>query len=322
MKKLLSVLVLLLAVVFATAQTPKINYQAVVRDSHNRLVANTTIQVEVTVTYNGGTYSENLSGTTNANGLLSLEIGGGSNFNLIDWSTATIQTTAHLPGNETLQDVVNVTAVPLALHAEYADSVNLNVIANYLNSHNIPSGSGMNVQSDWNQTDTQADDYIKNKPSIKDTVSTYLNEHKYVTNANCDSLDFCALMGKVNTLVSTVNELNYALEDLSNLVGVLYGFIDSLGHVIDSLGGVIEELSGDTPPTTVEPVGSFNGKSTIDADGANNAQNVGYAGQYRSSDYEENSMAYYLQFYQDQINPATGVLRNRGRSVRLVKDAE
>lgn len=126
MKKLLSVLVLLLAVVFATAQTPKINYQAVVRDSHNRLVTNTTIQVEVTVTYNGGTYSENLSGTTNANGLLSLEIGGGSNFNLIDWSTATIQTTAHLPGNETLQDVVNVTAVPLALYANHAADVSAN----------------------------------------------------------------------------------------------------------------------------------------------------------------------------------------------------
>ena len=126
MKKFLSVLVLLLTVVFATAQTPKINYQAVVRDSHNRLVANTTIQVEVTVTYSGGTYSEYLSGTTNANGLLSLEIGGGTNFNLIDWSTATIQTKAHLPGNEILQDEVNVTAVPFALYANHAADVNPN----------------------------------------------------------------------------------------------------------------------------------------------------------------------------------------------------
>jgi hypothetical protein len=126
MKKFLSVLVLLLTVVFATAQTPKINYQAVVRDSHNRLVANTTIQVEVTVTYSGGTYSEDLSGTTNANGLLSLEIGGGTNFNLIDWSTATIQTKAHLPGNEILQDEVNVTAVPFALYANRAADVNPN----------------------------------------------------------------------------------------------------------------------------------------------------------------------------------------------------
>jgi predicted amino acid-binding ACT domain protein len=126
MKRIISVLVLLLMVVFAIAQTPKINYQAVVRDSHNRLVVNTSIQVDVTINHSGGTYSENLSGTTNANGLLSLEIGGGNNFDAIDWSTATIQTTAHLPGNETLQDVVNVTAVPFALYANHAADVSIN----------------------------------------------------------------------------------------------------------------------------------------------------------------------------------------------------
>ena len=126
MKRIISVLVLLLMVVFAIAQTPKINYQAVVRDSHNRLVVNTSIQVDVTINHSGGTYSEILSGTTNANGLLSLEIGGGNNFDAIDWSTATIQTTAHLPGNETLQDVVNVTAVPFALYANHAADVSIN----------------------------------------------------------------------------------------------------------------------------------------------------------------------------------------------------
>lgn len=209
MKKLLSVLVLLLAVVFATAQTPKINYQAVIRDSHNRLVANTTIQVDVTVSYSGGTYSETLSGTTNANGLLSLEIGGGSNFNLIDWSTATIQTTAHLPGNETLQDVVNVTAVPFALHAEYADSVNLNVIANYLNSHDIPSGTGMNVQSDWNQTDTQADDYIKNKPTLA-TVATS-GSYNDLSNKPTNLVNTDALLAVFDSLTRRMNILHDSL---------------------------------------------------------------------------------------------------------------
>ena len=277
----------MLAVVFATAQTPKINYQAVVRDSHNRLVTNTTIQVEVTVTYNGGTYSESLSGTTNANGLLSLEIGGGNNFNLIDWSTATIQTTAHLPGNETLQDEVNVTAVPFALYAEYADSVNMDVIANYLNTHYIPSGTGTSVQSDWNQENQQAADYIKNKPTIpaaqvnadwnatsgaaqilnKPTIPTvptnvsgFTNDAKYVANANCDSLDFCKLMGKVNTLVEEMNEFHYAYEDLSNFVGVLYGFIDSLGHVIDSLEGLIDDIG---VPTIIAPEGAINGRFSV-----------------------------------------------------------
>lgn len=36
-----------------------------------------------------------------------------------------------------------------------------------LGSGNITiQGGGSSVQSDWNQTDTEADDYIKNKPTI------------------------------------------------------------------------------------------------------------------------------------------------------------
>lgn len=184
MKELLSVLALLLAVVFATAQTPKINYQAVVRDSHNRLVANTTIQVEVTVTYNGGTYSENLSGTTNANGLLSLEIGGDSNFNLIDWSTATIQTTAHLPGNETLQDEVNVTAVPFALYANHAADVNPAAIAQQIH-------------------DTATAIRTKYSPSPTN-VSDLDNDAGYLT---CDSSCIQNLYALISQLQQQVNSL-------------------------------------------------------------------------------------------------------------------
>lgn len=36
---------------------------------------------------------------------------------------------------------------------------------------NIEAGAQVNVQSDWNQSDNTADDYIKNKPTIPDTVS-------------------------------------------------------------------------------------------------------------------------------------------------------
>ena len=39
---------------------------------------------------------------------------------------------------------------------------------------NVADGAEVNVQSDWNQTTTTADDYIKNKPSIPtDTNTTY-----------------------------------------------------------------------------------------------------------------------------------------------------
>ena len=126
MKKLLTLVVMLVVAVAAMAQsTNKISYQAVIRDSHNRLVVTQPVSVTVTITDGNRTYTENLSGTTNANGLLSLEIGGGNGFDAIDWSNALITTTTTID-NETVTDQVHVTAVPFALSANYAADINPN----------------------------------------------------------------------------------------------------------------------------------------------------------------------------------------------------
>lgn len=122
MKKIfLSVLILLSVCLTVSAQ--KLSYQAVVRDSHNRLVVNTNVNVAVTITYGTGTYTESLSGMTNANGLMSLEIGGASGFGSIDWRDAWIKTVITIPGDGTVEDMVQVTAIPLALYANYAADI-------------------------------------------------------------------------------------------------------------------------------------------------------------------------------------------------------
>jgi len=126
MRKLLTLVVMMVVAVAAMAQsTNKISYQAVIRDSHNRLVVNKPVSVTVTITYGNEHYSETLSGNTNANGLLSLEIGGETGFDAIDWSNALITTTTTI-GNETVEDQVHVTAVPFALSANYATDINPN----------------------------------------------------------------------------------------------------------------------------------------------------------------------------------------------------
>jgi hypothetical protein len=45
----------------------------------------------------------------------------------------------------------------------------------------IAEGAEVNVQADWNQTDTTADDYIKNKPNIP-------AEMVALTNAEIDAI--------------------------------------------------------------------------------------------------------------------------------------
>ncbi|MBO4655871.1 MAG: hypothetical protein J5644_10035 [Bacteroidales bacterium] len=122
MKKIVFIFVMLLLAVTASAQ--KISYQAVVRDNQNRLVPNTPVSVAVTITYGTSTYTENLNATTNANGLMSLEIGGASGFDAIEWSNAKIKTVVTIDGGGTVEDEVDVTAVPLALYANYAVDIN------------------------------------------------------------------------------------------------------------------------------------------------------------------------------------------------------
>lgn len=129
MKKAFLLMVMVAVFFTAFAQTPKISYQAVVRDANNHLVANTEVTVDVTVSYGSHTYTETgLTGTTNANGLLSLLIGNASGFENIDWSNATI-TTALKFGANTIENSTSVTAVPYALNARLAADVDPNSAA-------------------------------------------------------------------------------------------------------------------------------------------------------------------------------------------------
>ncbi len=52
----------------------------------------------------------------------------------------------------------------------------------------IESGAQVNVQSDWNQTDTTADDYIKNKPNITPSDNNFTDAYK----SKLDSIDATA----------------------------------------------------------------------------------------------------------------------------------
>ena len=66
----------------AVAQPPnKMSYQSVIRDAQNSLVANRTVGVRISIISQGTqlpVYAETHTATTNANGLMSLEIGTGT----------------------------------------------------------------------------------------------------------------------------------------------------------------------------------------------------------------------------------------------------
>jgi hypothetical protein len=136
MKNLFSNLFILILCFGAFAQAPqKMSYQAVIRNSTNNLVANTTVNIRISVlqgSINGtAIYVETQTPTTNANGLVTLEIGSGKivtgTFDGINWANGPYfiktETATSSTGNYSIIGTSQLMSVPYALYAKTAGSV-------------------------------------------------------------------------------------------------------------------------------------------------------------------------------------------------------
>jgi hypothetical protein len=92
MKKIFTLSLLLLITCGIFAQPPqKMSYQAVIRDAASNLVKNHVVGMRISILQGSASgiavYSETQTPTTNANGLVSIEIGGGAGFSTINWES-------------------------------------------------------------------------------------------------------------------------------------------------------------------------------------------------------------------------------------------
>ena len=123
MKKVFAVFTLLLGLISMFAQSgPTFPYQAVVRNSQNQLIKDSTFAIGVEV-YQGADlkYSETQIVTTNANGQFTMNIGGGAVVSgamndIADWSVAKFKLTYHLSEGDIVSENA-VSPVPYALQA-------------------------------------------------------------------------------------------------------------------------------------------------------------------------------------------------------------
>jgi hypothetical protein len=131
--KLYTLLAALLITASTFAQAPeKMSYQAVIRDAGNVLVSNQAVGMQISIlqtTANGtAVYVETQTPTTNANGLVSVEIGMGNvvsgSFSAINWSAGPyfIKTETDPTGGTTytITGTSQMLSVPYALHAKSA----------------------------------------------------------------------------------------------------------------------------------------------------------------------------------------------------------
>ncbi len=177
MKKIFTIIAGLMLTTSVFAQAPeKMSYQAVVRDASNNLITNQAVGMQISILQGGATgtavYVETQTPTTNANGLVSLEIGTGTvvagDFTSIDWANDTyfIKTETDPTGGTsyTITGTTQLMSVPYALHAKTAESITGAV--NYTETDPIFGASIANGitavdTANWNNhtidTDTQLD---------------------------------------------------------------------------------------------------------------------------------------------------------------------
>ena len=196
--------ILLLCVTSLFAQAPeKFSYQAVVRNTNNSLVADAPVGVRVSILHGSAegsaVYVETQTATTNANGLLIIEIGGGmvqqGTFADINWANGPFflktETDPNGGSSYTVTSTQQLLSVPYALYAKEA---------------------GNSFSGDYND--------LKNLPQIPQVpseISAFTNDVGYITKSDlpdpskggstndagvvqttaCGEIDLCELANQV-----------------------------------------------------------------------------------------------------------------------------
>ena len=184
MKKISSLIaILLLCAVSLFAQAPeKFTYQAVVRNANNSLMTNAQVGMRVSILQGSASgsavYVETQTGTTNANGLVTLSIGGGlvqqGIFANIDWANGPFflkaETDPNGGSNYTVTTTQQLLSVPYALYAKTAEN---------------------GFSGDYND--------LTNKPQ---NVSVFNNDAEYITNTQ-----LAALLSALNNRIDSMQTL-------------------------------------------------------------------------------------------------------------------
>ena len=260
-KALLLIAMMLCCVMTMFAQNDKISYQAVVRDTENKLVPNKSVEVTVHI-YNGNAttaaYTETKTVTTNLNGLISLQIGpDGTNadWNSIQWSNARIETTVKLDGTELGTLEMPITAVPYAMNAKYVDNIDPMAITSQLHD------TANNVRNEMSDAVNSLGTDISNLSSSVDTAKANIrNEMSDAVNSL--GTDISNLSSSVDTAKANIrNEMSDAVNSLETDISNLSSSVDTakanirgeIGNAVSSVGVRIDSLafSNDTAQTNI-----------------------------------------------------------------------
>lgn len=249
---LFAILMICVSTLFAQAPN-KFSYQAVVRNTSNQLVVNTLVGIRVSILQNSATgsvvYSETQMLSTNANGLVTMNIGDGTviygSFNNIDWSAGTFFLKSEIDPtggtNYSISSTQQLLSVPYALYANEAGNSFSGDYNDLTNKPTIPAAANnatLTIQRNNSTVGTFTADASSDKTvniSVPTTTSDLTNNSGYITADQLDAL-LNAMNSRMDSLQTVLSAQNVEIASLSNTVDSLGAYADSLGDIVDECG--------------------------------------------------------------------------------------
>jgi uncharacterized protein (TIGR02145 family) len=183
----LRISLLLLLPLIGVAQLPnKINFQSILRNTNGEVVSNKSVSLKISIlsgSINGSlVYSETHTKTTDASGLISLQIGNGTLlsgvFVSISWGDFPhfIKLEADFSGgsNYVVLGTQELMSVPYALYASKTDTSSLNLVNRFNSKVNVSDTSnmlsnyrtGLNAKINTTDTSTMLSNYLRKADDI------------------------------------------------------------------------------------------------------------------------------------------------------------
>lgn len=222
-KSILSLLIALAIAHLGISQSPDLmSYQMVVRDADNNLLNNETVGIKIEImgsdTSASSLFEETHTITTNQNGLVSFEIGGGSivsgNMSEIDWGNDTyfLKTSVDPEGGSdyTIESTSQMLSVPYAKHASSLKTdKTVEIEAEVINPEKtgdanlMPIAYGL-IRNDQFHVGTDNIESVSN-PSVGRYDISIEGENfdfrQYVTNATLTTVGFANVSSVSNNLI-------------------------------------------------------------------------------------------------------------------------
>lgn len=262
-KSILTLLFFLSATSAIFAQAPEgFKYQAVVRDASNAILANQSVGISLSIQQGaiGGTavYTETFALTSNAYGLINLEIGSGitvDDFSAIDWSNGPyfIETSMDVTGGTSyvVMGTSQLISVPYALYANTAENVTNDMV-----------------------NDADAD------PNNELQVLSFSNDTLYLNNGGSVYLGAYAIDNVIDADADPLNELQF-LSQSGNTISLSGGGGSITDQVNDADADPLNEIQSLQQSgliVTLSNGGGFLNVADNDNDASNELQTLSVSG--------------------------------------------